>query len=472
MGQQLHDTILAEPHVTSRIYAPVGTQKDLLSYLIRRLLENGANSSFVNKLADPEVDAALLSRDPVSSLDDHDYIPNANIPKPRHYLRCERESARGYDLSNPVDRRKFANAVTIASKEKRIAVPLIAGRRHDGTTSDVRNPALHGKIVGEVHAATAEIADQAVETAYTAFPNWSVRPARERADILNRAAEMLEQRADLFHDLAIREAGKTWQDAIDEVREAIDFCRYYAGQILSDSFAERRALGVVVCVSPWNFPLAIFLGQVAAALAAGNTVVAKPADQTPLIASQAIMLLHEAGVPPDALNFVPGDGAVVGDRLVAHPKTAGVCFTGSTATAKRIAARLAETHRAAAPLIAETGGINAMIVDSSALLEQTVDAVISSAFQSAGQRCSALRILCVQEDIADDLIRLLSGAMEALTVGDPADLATDVGPVIDGPAQRNIADHVDRLQKSARKIGETPAGSLPDGTFIRPWHSN
>lgn len=468
MGQQLHDTILAEPNIISRIYAPVGTQKDLLSYLIRRLLENGANSSFVNKLADPAVDADLLSRDPVSSLGGHDKIANANIPEPRQYLRKERKSARGRDLSNPVDHRRFAEGIAIARNERPVVGPLVAGQRHDGTASKVRNPALHGEIVGEVLAASPEMAEQAVQTADAAFPTWSAQSPGERADILDRAADLLEERADIFHDLAIREAGKTWQDAIDEVREAVDFCRYYAAQVRIETFAERQALGVVVCISPWNFPLAIFLGQVVAALAAGNAVVAKPAEQTPLIAAKAVMLLHEAGVPPEVLGFVPGDGAVVGDRLVADPKTAGVCFTGSTATAKRIAVRMAETGRTTAPLIAETGGVNAMIVDSSALLEQTVDAVISSAFQSAGQRCSALRILCVQEDIADEMIRLLGGAMDALSVGDPAFLATDVGPVIDGAAQKNIADHVRHLEKSARKIGETPVGSLPEGTYITP----
>ncbi|MEM8918736.1 MAG: bifunctional proline dehydrogenase/L-glutamate gamma-semialdehyde dehydrogenase PutA [Pseudomonadota bacterium] len=468
MGQQLHDTILAEPNIISRIYAPVGTQKDLLSYLIRRLLENGANSSFVNKLADPSVDASSLSRDPVSSLESHDGIANTNIPEPRQYLRMGRETARGHDLSNPRDREAFADGIRAAASKINCAAPLIAGRRYDGSSCEVHNPALRGEIVGTVLAANAETVETAVETAHAAFPGWSRQPPADRADIIDRAADLLEKQAAIFHDLAMREAGKTWQDAIDEVREAVDFCRYYAAQVRYNSFAERQALGVVVCISPWNFPLAIFFGQVVASLVAGNTVVAKPAEQTPLIASQAVRLLHEAGVPPDALNLVTGDGAVVGDRLVANPKTAGVCFTGSTATAKRIAGRLAETGRATAPLIAETGGINAMIVDSSALLEQTVDAVISSAFQSAGQRCSALRILCVQEDIADDMIRLLRGAMEALRIGDPAMLATDIGPVIDAAAQAKIADHVQHLEKSAHKIGETPAPSLPDGTYIAP----
>ncbi|SIO02245.1 L-proline dehydrogenase /delta-1-pyrroline-5-carboxylate dehydrogenase [Parasphingorhabdus marina DSM 22363] len=468
MGQQLHDTILAEPNIISRIYAPVGTQKDLLSYLIRRLLENGANSSFVNKLADPAVDASLLSRDPVNSLNRYNDIPNANIPQPRQYLRKTRESARGRDLSCPLDRRKFADGIAGARQVKFTAVPLIGGRRHDGTAENVRNPAVRSEVVGEVQAASAETAELAIQTADSAFASWSGRPAAERADILDRAAGLLEEQADIFHDLAIREAGKTWQDAIDEVREAVDFCRYYAAQVRSETFSNRHSLGVVVCISPWNFPLAIFLGQVVAALAAGNTAVAKPAEQTPLIAAQAVRLLHEAGIPAEVVNFVPGNGALVGESLVAHPKTAGICFTGSTATARRIAARMAETGRATAPLIAETGGINAMIVDSSALLEQTVDAVISSAFQSAGQRCSALRILCVQEDIADEMIRLLGGAMAALTVGDPASLATDIGPVIDATARDNIADHINHLEQSASKIGEAPATSLPDGTFIAP----
>lgn len=468
MGQQLHDTILTDPETTSRIYAPVGTQKDLLSYLIRRLLENGANSSFVNKLADPAFEAATLSQAPASTLARLSEKQNLNIPAPRDYLGTGRSSAAGWDLSNPLKRQQFEYGLAESVGKPYRACPIIGGIDQDGTASDICNPAELSEIVGQIVSADITTARKAIKPAHEAFPHWSSRSVKERADILNRAADLLEERAATFHYLAIKEAGKTWSDAIDEVREAIDFCRYYANRILTDSFSGRTGLGVVVCISPWNFPLAIFLGQVVAALAAGNTVVAKPAEQTPLIAAEAIRILLDAGVDREAIALVPGDGKTVGETLVADPLTASVCFTGSTATAKRIASKLAETGRSMAPLIAETGGINAMIVDSSALLEQTVDAVVSSAFQSAGQRCSALRILCVQEDIANSMIELLSGAMDALRMGDPDNLDTDIGPVIDQTARQNIQDHVERMDQIARRIGSAPSASVSNGHFIAP----
>ncbi|MEP2379855.1 bifunctional proline dehydrogenase/L-glutamate gamma-semialdehyde dehydrogenase PutA, partial [Parasphingorhabdus sp.] len=468
MGQQLHDTILSDPETTSRIYAPVGTQKDLLSYLIRRLLENGANSSFVNKLADPAYQASTLSQGPVSTLARLPAKQNANIPAPRDYLGKKRSGAEGWDLSNPLKCRSFERGLAKAAGKQHRAGPIIDGIDQDGIASNICNPAELSQIIGQIVPADVATAQKAIRVAHHTFPVWSGRSVKERADILNHAADLLEERAAIFHFLAIKEAGKTWSDAVDEVREAVDFCRYYAGRILTDSFSDRTGLGVVACISPWNFPLAIFLGQVVAALAAGNSVVAKPAEQTPLIAAEAIRLLLDAGVDGGAIAFVPGDGKSIGETLVADPLTASVCFTGSTATAKRIASRLAETGRSMAPLIAETGGINAMIVDSSALLEQTVDAVISSAFQSAGQRCSALRILCVQDDIADNMIDLLSGAMDALTMGDPNRLDIDVGPVIDQTARQNIQDHVDRLDQIAKRIGSTPSGNIPDGFYVAP----
>lgn len=468
MGQQLHDTLLGDPDITSRIYAPVGTQKDLLSYLIRRLLENGANSSFVNKLADPAFEAATLSLAPVATLARLPEKHNINIPAPRDYLGTGRSSAAGWDLSNILKRQQFEYGLAECAGTSYRACPVIGGIDQVGTANDICNPAELSEIVGQVASAESKAAQTAVKVAHDAFPIWTGRSVRERADILNRAADLLEERASTFHYLAIKEAGKTWSDAVDEVREAIDFCRYYADRILTDSFSCRAGLGVVVCISPWNFPLAIFLGQVVAALTAGNSVVAKPAEQTPLIAAEAISLLLDAGVDAGAIAFVPGDGKTIGETLVADPLTAAVCFTGSTATAKIIASKLAETGRSMAPLIAETGGINAMIVDSSALLEQTVDAVISSAFQSAGQRCSALRILCVQEDIADNMIDLLSGAMDALTMGSPNNLDTDIGPVIDQTARQNIQAHVDRLDKIARRIGSKQTANLSHGHFIAP----
>ncbi len=467
MGQQLHDQILKKQEVTSRIYAPVGTQKDLLSYLIRRLLENGANSSFVNKLADKNIDVGALCADPISVLTSHFAIENPSIPMPRGYLK-ERLAAEGWDLSNPVVRDQFESGFSDLVGGSFIASPIIAGDNIASDSHDIRNPAQPSKIVGQCQTATEPMAKAAVDAACSAFPKWSGQSANTCAAILEKAADLLEERASTFHYLAITEAGKSWSDAVDEVREAVDFCRYYAARARDDEFAKRLALGVVVCISPWNFPLAIFLGQITAALAAGNVVVAKPAEQTPLIAAEAVRLLHDAGVDAAAINFVPGDGKVVGEALVFHPETAGVCFTGSTTTAKRIAARLAKVGRPLTPLIAETGGINAMIVDSSALLEQTVDDVVSSAFQSAGQRCSALRILCVQEEIADEFIQLLRGAMDALEVGDPAMLETDVGPVIDSTAKAMIAQHLERLNKMARKIGEAPRPLETEGHFVAP----
>lgn len=465
MGQQLHDQILKDPLLTNRIYAPVGTQKDLLSYLIRRLLENGANSSFVNKLADKSIEISQLVHDPLSSLSVHSTIENPNIPFPRRYLK-ERMTAQGWDLSDPLTRERFL--IGLHEKETYLAQPIIEGVPKSLDHHEITNPANVKEVVGQCNNATRDVADEAIEAAHEAVETWSQKPVNERAAILENAANLLEERASTFHDLAIKEAGKTWSDAVDEVREAVDFCRYYAARAREDKFQDREALGVVVCISPWNFPLAIFLGQVTAALVAGNTVVAKPAEQTPLIATEAVLLLHDAGIDPAALNFVPGDGKTVGETLVSHPKTAGVCFTGSTATAKRIASCLAEQSKPLTPLIAETGGINAMIVDSSALLEQTVDDVISSAFQSAGQRCSALRILCVQEDIAPEFKRLLQGALAALTVGDPLQMETDIGPVIDPAAQKMIANHIEHLDRTARKIGKAAVSDVGPGHFVTP----
>lgn len=467
MGQQLHDQILQDPKNSSRIYAPVGTQKDLLSYLIRRLLENGANSSFVNKLADKNIEINQLISNPVSKLSLYPTIENANIPPAREYLQ-ERPASKGWDLSNPAIRNQFTNGLEQEANRSFMATPIIAGIAESADSHDITNPACTNETVGQCKNASGQIASKAVDVADQAFASWSGRPPEHRAQILERAANLLEERASTFHYLAIKEAGKTWSDAVDEVREAVDFCRYYAARAKEDGCANRHAIGVVACISPWNFPLAIFLGQVTAALAAGNTVVAKPAEQTPLIAAEAIWLLHDAGVDPAALNFVPGDGQVVGESLVSHPKTAAVCFTGSTATAKHIASKLSESAKPLSPLIAETGGINAMIVDSSALLEQTVDDVVSSAFQSAGQRCSALRILCIQEDIADEFVNLLKGAIEVLKVGDPINMETDIGPVVDPAAKAMILEHIRQLDRNAQKVGEASIPQNSDGHFIAP----
>ena len=464
MGRQLHNLALGDKTISSRIYAPVGTQQNLLSYLVRRLLENGANSSFVNKLSDPGVGADILSPAPSIPRLAND-VPHPGLPEPRRYLGTGRVAARGVDLSDPPIRADFQRDIDEAARLDFVAQPTCGKREIEA--QPVRNPADVASIVGTVYAASDASVEQAVGSARQAFAGWTATSSVERAAILQRAADLLEQRAPVFHHLAIAEAGKTWEDAIDEVREAVDFCRYYAEQIGEQTFRRRAGLGVIACISPWNFPLAIFLGQVAGSLAAGNTVVAKPAEQSPLIAAEAVRLLYEAGVPEDALHLLPGSGKV-GAALVAHADIAGVCFTGSTATAQAINRTLAGKAHPRAALIAETGGINAMIADSSALPEQLVDAVLSSAFQSAGQRCSALRILCLQEDMAEDFLHLLGDAMQTLNVGDPRELATDIGPAIDKDALERITDHVDRMTQDARIIARSPLPGGLAGHFVAP----
>ncbi len=407
------------PAVPVRIYAPVGEHRDLLAYLVRRLLENGANSSFVHQLADEAVAAEILLASPLSRIDAE------ALPLPRALYGAARANSHGADLACLADR-----------------APL--------------DQALAEIGVGDVPGADAADIDAAMARLAAAFPGWTATPAAERAAVLRRAADALDARLPEFCALLVKEAHKTLGDCVAEVREAVDFLRYYADE------AERRApapgCGVFVCISPWNFPLAIFAGQVAAALAAGNSVAAKPAEQTPFIAARMVALLHEAGVPTDALALLHGAGEVVGAGLVADPRTAGVCFTGSTPVAQAIHRSLAARDGPALPLIAETGGLNAMIVDSTALPEQVIDAVVQSAFRSAGQRCSALRLLCVHESIAEGLIEMLAGAMEELEIGDPARLATDVGPLIDADAHGHITRHVARLRREARLIAQAPHG--------------
>ena len=414
-----------------RIYAPVGEHRDLLAYLVRRLLENGANSSFVHQMADETVSAESLLASPLQARPQ----PALALP-PALYGPARRNSA-GVDLTVLAMREPFERALAAVQVES-------------------------------VDIATAADVDTAMARLHAAFPAWSARPLAERAAVLNRAADLLEARMPAYCALLVAEAHKTLGDCIAELREAIDFCRYYAqqaqdrlaDQVLPGPTGERNVLrlrgrGVFVCISPWNFPLAIFAGQAVAALVAGNTVAAKPAEQTPAVALRFVALLHEAGVPADALVALHGPGETVGAALVADPRTAGVCFTGSTAVARHIHRALAAKDGAIVPLVAETGGLNAMVVDSTALPEQVVDAVVQSAFRSAGQRCSALRLLCLHEGIAVAAIEMLRGAMTALRCGDPARLDTDVGPVIDADAFAGIQRHIARLRSSARLLGET-----------------
>ncbi len=466
-----------------RVYAPVGSHEDLLAYLARRLLENGANTSFVNRIVDENAPIEDLIADPCGLLSSYPSIPHPRIPLPRNIFGDDRLNAVGLELADPraTDPLLAAMAQATATGDW-TAAPLINGVAAEGAAQAVRDPADDRRIAGRVAPANAAHILSAVDHAVTAAPDWDRTPAQDRAACLERAADLFEQRVPTFMAMAVREAGKTVADALAELREAIDFLRYYAGRARAE-FAEPTTLpgptgelneislharGVFVCISPWNFPLAIFCGQIAAALAAGNTVVAKPAEQTPLIAFAAVRLLHEAGIPTAALSLLPGGGEV-GAALIADPRIAGVAFTGSTETARLINRALAAKDGPILPLIAETGGQNAMLVDSSALPEQVVDDVVASAFGSAGQRCSALRVLFVQEDIAGKLLTMLTGAVAELTIGDPLSLATDIGPVIDRTALSMLQSHIKHMEKQAKPLYQ---GALPPatqhGTFMAP----
>ncbi|MEJ7776420.1 MAG: bifunctional proline dehydrogenase/L-glutamate gamma-semialdehyde dehydrogenase PutA [Sphingomicrobium sp.] len=462
-----------------RVYAPVGSHKELLAYLVRRLLENGANSSFVNRIADEQVSLGDLVRDPVADLDALQPRRNPAIPLPREIFGAERRNSAGVDLSDPLVQGPLLERLDGLASRSWTASPTLGGGRQGRPVTSPHDRRIE---VGTVVDASTQDVDAMVRAAAVAQPGWDALGGEERARLLDRAADLFEHNRELFFTLCIREGGKTLPDAVLEVREAVDFLRYYASEArrlfaaalpLPGPTGEQNQLrmhgrGVFACISPWNFPLAIFAGPVAAALAAGNTAIGKPAEQTPLIGALAIELFHEAGFPRDVVQLAPGDGKV-GGALTAHPLLAGVAFTGSTETARLINKTLAERQGAIIPLIAETGGQNAMIVDSSALPEQVTRDVMASAFQSAGQRCSALRVLFVQDDVADGMIEMIAGAMQALRVGDPNDLATDVGPVIDEDAKAALDQHLDWLEKNARRINRL---QLPDetvnGSFVAP----
>jgi RHH-type proline utilization regulon transcriptional repressor/proline dehydrogenase/delta 1-pyrroline-5-carboxylate dehydrogenase len=465
MGEPLYTQVVGPAKLDRpcRIYAPVGTHETLLAYLVRRLLENGANSSFVNRIADPAVPVSELVADPV------EVVRAMPAPGARHDLIAlpadlyvGRRNSDGIDLTDEIALAALGEALEASAK-----VDWRAGA--DGQGRPVLNPADHRDVVGTVVEVAPEEAVGAVARA--AASGWGQVPVAERAAMLDRAADLMQQRMGALMGLAMREAGKSAANAIAEVREAIDFLRYYAKQARETLGAAHVPLGPVVCISPWNFPLAIFAGQVCAALVAGNPVLAKPAEETPLIAAEAVRILHQAGVPADALHLLPGAGDL-GAALVAAPQTAGVMFTGSTEVARliqrQLAARLSPEGRPI-PLIAETGGQNAMIVDSSALAEQVVADVIASAFDSAGQRCSALRVLCLQEEVADRTLAMLKGALAELRVGRPDSLAVDIGPVITAEAQATIADHVAAMRGKGRKVEQVALGAdTAQGTFVAP----
>ncbi len=470
MGEPLYEEVVGPGGLDRpcRIYAPVGTHETLLAYLVRRLLENGANSSFVNRIADPAVPVEALIADPVEEARTLGLTPHPRIAAPRDLFGAERPNSAGLDLSNEHHLAELAGMLATGIGTFLLAAPAAGG----GTRREIRNPADHRDLVGHVIEATPEVVAEAVARAAVAAPRWAALPPAERASRLARAADIMEARQPSLLGPIVREAGKSLPNAIAEVREAVDFLRYYAAQV-RDGFDNviHRPLGPVACISPWNFPLAIFTGQVAAALAAGNTVLAKPAEETPLIASLAIGLLHEAGVPEDALQLLPGGGEV-GAALVADPGVRGVMFTGSTEVARLIARTLAERLNPdgqPVPLIAETGGQNALVVDSSALPEQVVGDVLASAFDSAGQRCSALRVLCLQEDVADRVLHMLRGAMAELRIGPPDRLSADVGPVISEEARRGIEAHVEEMRRRGRKVHRLSlAGECAAGTFVAP----
>jgi RHH-type proline utilization regulon transcriptional repressor/proline dehydrogenase/delta 1-pyrroline-5-carboxylate dehydrogenase len=488
MGRELYSEVIDPDKFDRpcRVYAPVGSHQDLLPYLVRRLLENGANTSFVNRIIDESVDVEEIIADPVAATREHDAAPHPHIPAPGALFGAARRNSRGYNLADDSVTRRLLHDMEMAVGKPHEARPIVDGTRMNGDKSPSFDPADVASVVGTCVLATPEHVDAALASGIEHQPAWARWPAHERAAILENAADLFERNSSELLALCIAEAGKSLPDAVAELREAVDFLRYYAVEArrhfgavveLPGPTGERNQLGmrgrgVFVCISPWNFPLAIFTGQVAAALAAGNAVLAKPAEQTPLVAYKAVELMLEAGIPGSVLHFLPGDGATIGGRAVADPHVTGVAFTGSTETARLINRTLAERDGPIATLIAETGGQNAMFVDSSALPEQVVKDAVFSAFNSAGQRCSALRLLCVQEDIADRVIDLLVGYMDELVVGDPALIKTDVGPVIDDEARGVLEVHVMRMAEEASVLHrcelpvETKAGVFFAPTLI------
>ncbi|MEH6526916.1 MAG: bifunctional proline dehydrogenase/L-glutamate gamma-semialdehyde dehydrogenase PutA, partial [Sneathiella sp.] len=470
MGEGLHDLVMGQNKTRCRIYAPVGIHEDLLAYLVRRLLENGANSSFVNQVLDTDVPAREVVRDPVSAVLGYSVVSNSAIPTPARLYGANRQNSLGINFADPLVLHELQRSKNTYNNYQWEAHPCVGGQAASGDRYEISNPSLRSDIVGYCQNADAVQVDEAMSCAVNVEKTWRETSVLERADILEIIADLYEENRIELIALLAREAGKSVFDGISEVREAADFCRYYAMRARNnDDPLNYTGRGVFACISPWNFPLAIFTGQVVAALVAGNPVIAKPAEQTPLIAARAVQLMHKAGIPVQVLQFLPGAGSIVGAQLVSHPDIKGTCFTGSTITAQNINRAMAENAAPDAQLIAETGGLNAMIVDSSALPEQAVRDIIASAFQSAGQRCSALRVLYLQEDIADKIIEMLKGAMDELVIGNPWGIAVDVGPVIDSDAKTVIDAHCQKLEDEGRLIKKlkVPEGQA-NGTFVGP----
>jgi RHH-type proline utilization regulon transcriptional repressor/proline dehydrogenase/delta 1-pyrroline-5-carboxylate dehydrogenase len=486
MGETLHDTVIKDSLATVSLYAPCGSHEELLPYLVRRLLENGASTSFVHQIMDESVPIETIIADPVEDAKAHPSKRHSKIPLPAHIYGAGRVNAVGHDLREENIFTDLLNDIGSAfAADTLSAAPMIGGQAlRQGAPRDIYNPAKHDQKIGVVHDAQADMVDHAFEVARLGYRTWSQKATKSRSDTLERLGDLIEEHHVKLLMYCMFEAGKTLPDAQAELREAVDFCRYYAmrgavdfaedGTLLPGPTGERNVLtmqgrGVFVCISPWNFPLAIFTGQIAAALMAGNAVIAKPAPQTSLVAGFMCELIHQAGVPAEAFTLMPG-GNDIGAALVAHKDVAGVAFTGSTKAARLINRALAAKDSAIVPLIAETGGQNAMIVDSSALPEQVIDDVLISAFGAAGQRCSALRILYLQDDIADKMIEMLQGAMAMRRVGDTRDIANDIGPVIDRAALSRLQAHEKWLEGNARFIARVPVSEdiMAHGTFFAP----
>lgn len=483
MGEALYHEIIEAQNWQNpcRIYAPVGHFHELLPYLVRRLLENGANTSFINQLDSPDISVEELTRDPVERVITS--MKNPQIVLPGSLYGEQRLNSEGLNLADPELLQQLQKTLDTLADKQWQASPLIDGRHYSGEQHPVINPYDNRLTVGSVIYADNKVIEQALNGAAQAFTEWRLESAATRADYLQKAADLLEQHRLELVSLCIREGGRTIKDALAEVREAVDYCRYYAQSALElfsvplklpgptgeENLLYHYGRGVFVCISPWNFPLAIFIGQITAALAAGNTVIAKPASQTVLTALRCVEILHQAGIPEAVLQFVPASGSLTGQHLLPDSRVAGVAFTGSTETAQFINRQLAQHHQAIVPLIAETGGQNVMIADSSALLEQLVQDAIVSAFNSAGQRCSALRVVFVQQEIADKTIAMLTGAMQELTMGDPGVYNTDVGPVIDQAALVSLKVHLEKMQQQAKLLYQLPLDdSLRQGSFFPP----
>ena len=484
MGAELYDSVVRGPwgKYACRVYAPVGAHEDLLPYLVRRLLENGANTSFVNRIVDASLPAEEVVADPIAEVDALERVAHPRIPLPANLFAPERANSAGFNFADGQAVDALLKDCQRASQQPWSAAPIVSGQPRTGASTALFNPADTSEQIGSCLAADATAVDSAIAAAVVAQEDWDAAGGERRAVVLERAAILYEEHTAALVARCVREAGKTLPDAIGEVREAVDFLRYYAARARRDFSHEAtlpgptgernllrlRGKGVFGCISPWNFPLAIYTGQIAAALAAGNGVVAKPAEQTPLTAAYATGLMLQAGVPPDVLHFVPGDGAQVGGTLTRDPRLAGVVFTGSTDTARLIERSMAARPGAIGTLVAETGGLNVMLADSSALAEQLVLDVVQSGFNSAGQRCSALRVLLVQEEIAPRVRTLLAGAMDDLVLGDPALLETDVGPVIDDDALAMLDAHAAQIVKGASWSHRAPKAANSKGRFFAP----